>query len=564
MKSRLWASSGYTYHFPELTLQEFQLKAPIGVCFSGGGTRAMSAAMGQLRALHHMGYLSTFRYISCVSGGSWASTIYTYYRSGAVDDNQLLGPITAPGGITQNHLNYSLIPEMLAYNAQTWLVGVVANWEASPFVKYTSHDVWNYSIGDAYLKPFGLFDVDAASYHPENLAYFTLNDQTEQDIVNCNPGLQGHDFHKVRQNRPLLVINSSIQLPQSNPQNADLLNFEYTPLTVGRAYLSVSSYDQRLYGGGYVEPFAFRGYPPAALPDVNGCSQAKGCNNSASVEALGNTGWVDTDGQDRPFILADTTGTSSSAYAQELIDNFDISRYDPQLYYWAIRQGGYGPGAPQLFGDGGILENNGVIPLLQRGVDILLVFINTESKLDVNWVPNGNPLDVANDPNGYCDVTWPALFGYSNPAWTWNYPTNGVFKTSEFQAVLQAMQTKKKNGDALVTTYDHTVVHNPYWGVPARSEKVTVIWYYLERWLKWEANLHSAVRSAIQQGNGSSPSGPFEYFPNYLTINQNDFDVVALTAPQITLLADLACDIVMNDSGRTLQTVLEKHGKCSR
>ena len=43
----------------------------VGFAFSGGGTRSASATLGQLRALHELGWLSEADYLSAVSGGSW-------------------------------------------------------------------------------------------------------------------------------------------------------------------------------------------------------------------------------------------------------------------------------------------------------------------------------------------------------------------------------------------------------------------------------------------------------------------------------------------------------------
>jgi len=49
----------------------------VGICLSGGGSRALSAGMGQLRALRHLktedglSLLAQTKAISTVSGGSW-------------------------------------------------------------------------------------------------------------------------------------------------------------------------------------------------------------------------------------------------------------------------------------------------------------------------------------------------------------------------------------------------------------------------------------------------------------------------------------------------------------
>ena len=47
-----------------------QRTAPIGVAFSGGGTRSQIAVAGQLRALNAMGLIDNVRYMTAVSGAT--------------------------------------------------------------------------------------------------------------------------------------------------------------------------------------------------------------------------------------------------------------------------------------------------------------------------------------------------------------------------------------------------------------------------------------------------------------------------------------------------------------
>lgn len=109
--ARIWISDNITgrYEFAENTYPDYDLirRTPnTGICFSGGGTRALTAAMGQLRGLGlkreqgGLDLMKNVRYISCVSGGSWASTAYTFYNDGPEDDQAFLGPVRAPQDIT--------------------------------------------------------------------------------------------------------------------------------------------------------------------------------------------------------------------------------------------------------------------------------------------------------------------------------------------------------------------------------------------------------------------------------------------------------------------------------
>ncbi|MEA3412187.1 MAG: patatin-like phospholipase family protein [Pseudomonadota bacterium] len=76
-------------------------RAGVGVCFSGGGSRAPTCAWGQmmgLRQLRDTGgkpLLDRIRYISSVSGGSCASVLYTFLPE-KIADEQFFVPCFSP------------------------------------------------------------------------------------------------------------------------------------------------------------------------------------------------------------------------------------------------------------------------------------------------------------------------------------------------------------------------------------------------------------------------------------------------------------------------------------
>ena len=91
IQAKVSISQGTDYVFPEQTKAFLSKTSNNGVCFSGGGTRSLTATMGQLRALQQLNLIENIRYISCVSGGSWACTTFTYYQEGANNDDEFLG-----------------------------------------------------------------------------------------------------------------------------------------------------------------------------------------------------------------------------------------------------------------------------------------------------------------------------------------------------------------------------------------------------------------------------------------------------------------------------------------
>ena len=84
--------------FPELTTPRspgidrlLQRTTSNGVAFSGGGTRSQVAVTGQLRALHSLGLIDDIRYMTAVSGATWAVAPFCYYRDGPSSDEEFLG-----------------------------------------------------------------------------------------------------------------------------------------------------------------------------------------------------------------------------------------------------------------------------------------------------------------------------------------------------------------------------------------------------------------------------------------------------------------------------------------
>jgi hypothetical protein len=75
-----------------LTVERFVDRATpgnVGICLSGGGSRALTAGMGQLRGLKALGLLEKTRAISTVSGGSWVGVTFEYLSGGTSDDAYL-------------------------------------------------------------------------------------------------------------------------------------------------------------------------------------------------------------------------------------------------------------------------------------------------------------------------------------------------------------------------------------------------------------------------------------------------------------------------------------------
>ena len=515
METRIWISQGTNFLFPEREPGILPDTSDSAICFSGGGMRALTATMGQLRGLDRIEVMSRIRYLSSVSGGARAAIVYTYYRRGATDDAQLLGPITRPEDITLCSLS-DLNPGnlgVLATKDPTQTMFLLSN-QGVP-----SDQLWAQAAGLNYLASFGLYD-------PYDSAYFSLDERSIGAIKRRNPELAGATFYPVRTgvSRPYLVVQAVFVVPTalSPYRQAPLVNLEFTPLYGGSPYSMDVRYEalsgeQRTIniGGGYIEPIALGSDAPATAP---------------------RQGLVRVEAPARQLTLADVSGTATASYSA-LNNNF-LGAFSPQWPYWPVREGGIAETIAFNFGDGGNLEDYGLISMLRRKVSRIAVFINTDTELNLDYDPSTPPTFEDIDPN------LPPLFGYPNVY----LPSNQVFARSEFAPLVRALQAAKRSGRTVMATTELESLDNEWWGLRA-GHRATICWVYNDRVADWERLIPSetGIPAAIEAGNGPQPCGPFRYFPHYRVTGQNSPGSLALTPQQVNLLADLSCwNIVEN------------------
>lgn len=644
-KARVWLSDGTKFDFAE---KNHGVQQNTGVCFSGGGTRSMCATMGQLRGLKHCGLIDKIDYISCVSGGSWASALYTYYKTDpngnndSIDDKKFLGPVVLPHDIVvnppaeagKNWLGYAGAERMGSTATESLveaLFEVVYSWSRDYLKKkygrfWFLHNwkealenipwdqLWIAAVGKTYFQPFGLFEL-YNPFDPSSLRqqpFFSLDKTTVAEIKDRNPDnpdVTGATFETVRAEpeafrRPYLVINACLLGPSKlAPYNlAGPLGpvvMEYTPLYVGSAFsprdgsLDYRGTELRV-GGGFIEPFAFGGQKSNDPPAPCGPGSDDSC--------------VAVPTPPDPFTLVDASGTSSSAFAGIIVQNFhqlvsnlkvswwkkalldrlvdwlkpvedDLRKLAPEAPYWPPTQSNDQDARRFDFGDGGVLENYGLISLMRRKVKNIVVFINTPVKLNVDY----DPSDPENSEG--LDGNLPPLFGYAISTKGFFSQNNQVFPKSEFAEVYKKLKNAKEAGKSVIAKCVHTIAKNDWWGIEGveldsegniplgaiitMEQQVTVLWVYNDRVKEWEDKLTQTtfnaggdlgqitLKEAIEKGNQTDPEGPFQLFPNYKTMGQNEeYEFVELTPMQVNLLADLSCWNVTN-SEEEFKTLLD-------
>ncbi len=218
----------------------------LGICLSGGGSRALTCALGQLSALNAMTLpngqpiLGPAQYISSVSGGSWASVLYTFLPqtingTNIGDSDFLIDPV-APGSLTKGQPSTNT-PGNVLYMGQYCMgttpqqfslanIGVFlkALMESEFFLKPSQYGwFWIAGIGELVLKPFALYAATYNSSGPfvQPGHMFSLSAEQVECIAKYNPHLGPSDFYLVRPGRPSLIVNTNLlenYLLPSSPQ----------------------------------------------------------------------------------------------------------------------------------------------------------------------------------------------------------------------------------------------------------------------------------------------------------------------------------------------------------
>src|SRR5271170_350284 len=225
--SRPSPSDSYEVNLYPAKPQQASTTPVTGVCLSGGGSRALTCALGQLSSLNSLPapnnsgetLLSRFQYISSVSGGSWANVLYTFLPSNITDADFLITP-AAPGSLTASAMAtmgstcLGIVPQRFNTSTIADFLGVLWQWGFfDPLGPDLRNWFWIAGVGELILKPFGLYNAGYSSNAPYLLPdhFFSISpDYIEQSITAENPTLKPVSFYTCRPNRPTLIVNTNL------------------------------------------------------------------------------------------------------------------------------------------------------------------------------------------------------------------------------------------------------------------------------------------------------------------------------------------------------------------
>jgi len=305
----------------------------VGVCLSGGGSRAMTAAMGQLRALKKLNngqgdLLSQTKAISTVSGGSWLGVTFSYLNDANVSDDDYLNTyVDDPSKLvlskTPGHSLAETLDELPKGNMGENITSKfsVIDVAVQAFLLYKFHGtpanlLWQTVIANRLLKPYNLY-TPGEDRAPTS--YYTYNESTITQLQNLpdqNPGfinLVGHKLvnNTLRVERPFVICNTAMFVNNAEPNmplNKDGFEFlapvQCTPFFTGIVgHPGGTDANGKKPGGGGVSSFSFN----SELVNTN-------VDSNQNIVSVSET---------RPFSLLDCVGSSSAAFAETLQNIFE-------------------------------------------------------------------------------------------------------------------------------------------------------------------------------------------------------------------------------------------------
>src|SRR5579883_1022176 len=342
--------------FSEMAFRQFNpAYAHIGVAFSGGGSRSMAASMGQMRALRQESFYNTIGAISCVSGGGWFGTPFTFADSSMYTDDQLLGTQIPPNLLTKpglQKLNSGNICGALPLMGYTEVIATLTwmyYYDSIP-LQY----LWSRMLSVFMLYPYNIGDTST---------FFTLNNATLNRLLSQNASLAANNFYLQRANRPFFISGGTQIYP--NGANQVLRHMEYSAMYAGTPQnCGPIGPNGTHYGEGYVDNILFATTNPSS-PSSN--------QVTADLTNINGTLY--------PFLLTDQMGSSSSAPGADINFFTDTEDWFPEFNYWSPKYAGTESAEMYSFTDGGNLENTGIVPLLRRQYPIIFAFVNSELPL---------------------------------------------------------------------------------------------------------------------------------------------------------------------------------------
>eukprot|EP00928_Gymnodinium_smaydae_P066963 TRINITY_DN4990_c0_g1_i1.p1 TRINITY_DN4990_c0_g1~~TRINITY_DN4990_c0_g1_i1.p1 ORF type:complete len:615 (-),score=81.49 TRINITY_DN4990_c0_g1_i1:76-1920(-) len=474
--------------------------------FAGGGTRAASASIGIIRALESLNLMPKIDAIIAISGALFTVVPYVFANwtnteepiwGNHVDPSQMtldrigkVSPLGAP------YLKYSWVHPKVAFAKAVF--GSIARMLYQDLHVDTKewNRAWGKLMEDTFLTPWNLSSP---------FALLASSRAHVDEIKRKNPSLARASFLTPREDRPLLIIGTVLS-GLKGQKHRDAAAFDVSAGFFGSP-VGIDLRDDGLFGavtdetkiqnyvgGGFIETFAVGGDAPRAL--------------GGSLPAPA-----------KPFTLAKAFAIATYA------DFYEYRNFYPSLKYWPMKKGA--KEATFAFGDGGFVDDTGLMNALRRGVRTVAV----------TTFPGGGEYDlnadfctlwekIQNKSWGQEDLKkWKHSFqmtdallcihGYGYDDGTWHKMHNMVFKREDIFKLGCELKTLRDSGKPAVVRMKQKTLANSYWGIK-EGEDVDIIYLYLTKVKDFEDKLPAETRAKVS-----------EKFPldQFTALHQSPFDI---------------------------------------
>uniref|UniRef100_A0A7S1LTP9 Uncharacterized protein n=1 Tax=Alexandrium catenella TaxID=2925 RepID=A0A7S1LTP9_ALECA len=387
--------------------------------------------------------------------------------------------------------------------------------------------LWLRAVGEAILKLFGLDDPNAL---------MAASQEDVERIKEANPQLKDAAFLVPALGRPKAFVMSGALLAPTGytatdrtvvslQMSPDFSGSPFYPESSGVTYGPESGNPETLslhgvtVGGGFVESFAFGGQAP-----LNGQSGGDAQEMASPIE---------------PLSLAKAVGISSAGPASaftQFAHLADVTFLDPISNYWAVtseQQPGPQRAMTYQLGDGGNVDNSGLLAALQRGATRLVWLINTQTAISTEaGFCSMTTAEQMGEVSDQLEFQLQANFGFVTKNQVGQFLSrNQVFAREELAPLLCELQALLRAGRPTMVKRRMAVLANDWWGI--KSYTAVVIFVYADRCSNFEDLLPQDTKDELGQG----ALGKFANYPHYDVVFQNVGETTALLPQQVNLLA---------------------------
>ena len=489
---RMWPSS----IFPEqCTPGLIPAGATLSIALSGGGCRALSAALGMFRYLRSVNQDRAARYVSSVSGGSWFYGLYSFAQVRGYTAASLLGASRAPAAITLANLDEDNFQAGSAFIGVPCTNADLISYMLAALVPANNVPVdesWNWTMGQIFLKPYGLHEnvpIAASAEHAASIE--ARNRQLGPALV----PVAGSPFWLSN------VVFQHSSIPDSEKFPSGVM----TPLYSGMAAARVGSVN---VGGVSLETFGLGTNAPS-VATISAIRSGACAGVTATIPAVRN----------EVVSLKGMIGVSSAAYIGWVLDKLPVtSGLLPAYNMWPLSTSGSTASTTMFAGDGAMVDNTGILPLLARGERKIVALLSASEVITAEA----------------CTSNINHLFGTLS-ACTVDYSNAGVrtaqvFKSSDFPAFKAQLLSTRAAGGPCFARANLAVQPNAIQGVRG-GYTVSLLMVVLQPCAQFNALLPAAVRAEFAAGKSLAN------FPLFKTMVQNPPNVIQYTKRQVNLLA---------------------------